>query len=327
MNHKYMKNLPENFFEHADINIIFSNIKFPVHSQFLRLQSKLMENLLTDVGKNIDMPCDLSIDNLKNITIENLELFLSQVYNFSNDPINNEFQARDLFIVADLFESTKIMKRCIEYFKQKNKSFLKIENVIEYLQISEKFNIDDFYDDCIRFVADNFVLLEKYLTDVTKETCIRIVEKINYINIIVSCQNNIDNAIYWLLIAEKYNLTQVIDKSCDFIAINYDILQNSPSLQKITTGSYHKIAKKIQQLFNIRKQSIIFYKDGWNGSCESCDNTMKYYCKKNTCPGHYFFAMYYKKVSFNDIRWDNLHINDCYGNKIILNYPIDYNVH
>lgn len=58
-----------------------------------------------------------------------------------------------------MFESSKIMKRCVNYFSSNDKDFLQIYNIFKWMDISQKFNIENLKTHCMRFIAENYLIL------------------------------------------------------------------------------------------------------------------------------------------------------------------------
>lgn len=113
MNYDYIQDLSQDFIESADVIFEIDGKKYPAHSQILRMQSKIISNLINSIGNDVinsNNPFIISQEMLSNFTKEDIESFLSQIYNFSNEPIVSEDQAHKLFVIADMFESSKIMK-------------------------------------------------------------------------------------------------------------------------------------------------------------------------------------------------------------------------
>lgn len=335
MNLKYIEDLPQDFIESADVIFTIADKKYPAHSQILRMQSKIISDLINSIGNDIinsKNPFIISQDMLSNFTPEDVELFLSQIYNFSNTPIISEDQAHKLFVIADMFESSKIMKRCVNYFSSNDKDFLQINNIFKWMDISEKFNIENLKTHCMRFIAENYLILnnEDISKNVSKNTYNKILAKIDGINVL-QANTNENGALKWLLLAEKYNLVDLKESSINFIADNYDILLQDKRLLDISIESYHSIANKIQNMINIRRKKD--HNRQYHETREwGCDTqhiyTLYYYCKKNSCNCHIFETIRYTKIHYNCWRkpsyneW-NVIISeqdkknkDCYGNLI-----------
>lgn len=80
-----------------------------------------------------------------------------------------------------------------------------------------------------------------YVRDVPENTYNKIHANIDGINVL-QANTNENDALKWLLLAEKYNLVDLKESSINFIADNYDILLEDKHLLDISIESYHSIA-------------------------------------------------------------------------------------
>lgn len=172
------------------------------------------------------------------------------------------------------------------------------------------------------------------INDISKNTYHKILEKIDGINVL-KANTKENGALKWLLLAEKYNLIDLKQSSINFIADNYDILQNDTRLLDISIQSYHAIAKKIQKMINVRRKKDHNHQHVSEREVnyhEEYTWTLYHFCRKNSCDCHCFKTIkrskdpYSGQTNYNcwkkpdDNEWDSIiskeNRKDCYGNII-----------
>lgn len=321
--------LTSSLLQSADILFLFDDKKYYAHSLVLKMQSEVFSDLIDSVSDNnfsSKNPLIINQETCFNFNEEDVSLFLSQIYNFSHLPIENADDVYKLFKIADMFDSSNIMKRCIQYI-QSHKTFLNENNVYDWLQVSEKCNIDFLKKDCIKWMTDNIGLnsIEK-MTHLSTSQLREIYSNLN-LETILKPHTGEDGVLKILLLAEKFNIQQIIDKSILFIAIHYNLLKNDKRFLDISINSYHKITLKIQDLFNLQKNKNIYStlqeNERNNPQTHNKHYNLDYSCGINNCKGHSFYFWYYhpKNIDeFNTIIRNNYTLfnknKDCYGNII-----------
>ena len=83
--------------------------------------------------------------------------FLSQVYNYGNEPIQTATQAYELFLLAELFDADKLRRSCSTFLSDNAHTIL-LANVLEegalkWLLFAEKYGIAQLRAACIGFVS------------------------------------------------------------------------------------------------------------------------------------------------------------------------------
>lgn len=322
-----LKYLTPDLLEDADIIFEFENCKLHAHSIILRMQSKVISNMINDIDNTTKNPLIFRGNMLNSFCSHDLLLFLTQIYNFSNESPTNYDDAYKIIIVADMFDSLNLLSRCVQYIKSNNNDFIDKNNVIKWLHLSDRLNITFIKGECIKFLNENLLSIES-IDDMLGDLFIKIFNNLNIDKFLEK-----DSALKILLLAEKINNTQFIKKSINFIAKNYESLKNDPRFLQISISSYHKIALKIQDLFNSQKKSDnnmhMRIDQGYSSRyfVYKKQVTLHHYCLNNDCKGHTLRLDPYD-CGVNDFSKPNNDIwnyyissrkpTNCYGNLIKL---------
>lgn len=158
----YFQDMPSEFIEIADVELCIGGKRLPAHSQFLASQSRFMAKMFEDLQvfpsktERFIVPEEI----LAGFTISDVVRFLSQVYNFGNQPIRSATEAHQLFLLAELFGSEKLKKSCTTFLSCNANTFLQAnvmeEGVLKWFLFAEKYDLALLRQTCITFVAANY---------------------------------------------------------------------------------------------------------------------------------------------------------------------------
>ena len=162
----YFEFAPEGFVDSADVILEVEGQRLPAHSQFLASQSRFMDNMVKDLGGNFSRSEQIIVpaSMLSNYKAQDVQAFLCQVYSFSSKPPNSAEEAYHLFHLADLFDSPKLMKGCVDYLDAQPNGMFKAttdgEGVLKWAVLAERFGFRDLGQRAIKYIAENYVVLE-----------------------------------------------------------------------------------------------------------------------------------------------------------------------
>lgn len=162
----YFESAPHGFAESADTVLEVEDQRLPAHSQFLASQSRFMSNMLKDLGSSLSRAEQIVVPAamLSSFKVQDVVHFLSHVYNFCNEKPQSAEEAYQVFRLADLFDSPKLMKVCVDYLGAQPNGMLKptIEEsgALKWALLSEQYALQELQDQSIAFIAQNFDVLQ-----------------------------------------------------------------------------------------------------------------------------------------------------------------------
>ena len=159
---EYFRDTPPDFNQTADVELCVDGERLPAHSQFLANQSRFMLKLFEDLETSFSKTAKFVVpeQTLATFKAEDVRLFLEQVYDFSNKPLKSAEEAHQLSLLAELFDSPKLRKRCVCYLEDNASSFLIAQvhenGCLKWLLFAEKYGISQLLQECVDFTADNY---------------------------------------------------------------------------------------------------------------------------------------------------------------------------
>ncbi len=163
MQQHWFQHVPEGFAELADVILQVDGSDFPAHSQILASQSRCLQNMLltveaTSYSRTNKLP--IGPEMLAGFNGSDVQAFLCQIYNFSNQPPSSPAEAYQLFRLADKFYSPKLMKVCVDYLAAQPSSLFKrsvrADGVLKWVLLSESYGLEDLQKKAIKFLAENY---------------------------------------------------------------------------------------------------------------------------------------------------------------------------
>ena len=117
----YFDKFPKEFADSADVVLSAGGRDFPVHSQFLSSQSRFFSKMLRDLGHSTFSPVQqqlgIPLEGVEQISTENMEAFLRQLYSFGNLPMQTAKEAYQLLQLADMFDAPKLLSVCYSFLE------------------------------------------------------------------------------------------------------------------------------------------------------------------------------------------------------------------
>ncbi|KAK9833913.1 hypothetical protein WJX74_009780 [Apatococcus lobatus] len=165
--HAYFESAPPGFADSADVILEVEDERLPAHSQFLASQSRFMTNILKDLGNSVSRSEQIVVPAamLTAFKVQDIQSFLCQVYNFNSLPPQSAEEAQQLFRLADLFDSPKLMERCVDYLAAQPEGMFKPTTeetgVLKWAIVSERYALHDLEDQAISYIAQQFKLLHQ----------------------------------------------------------------------------------------------------------------------------------------------------------------------
>lgn len=165
----YFKFAPEGFADTADVKLVVGGQSLPAHSQFLASQSRFIHNMLQDLSicgmggtekEQLVIPASM----LSDFTVQDVQTFLCQVYNFSNQEPRSVAEAHQLLKLADRFDSVKLLKSCADYLRLRQnvlfQATTKEEGALKWALLAEEHGFDDILREALKFIASNYAILQ-----------------------------------------------------------------------------------------------------------------------------------------------------------------------
>ena len=165
----YFAFAPDGFADTADVILEVESQRLPAHSQFLASQSKFMHNILQDLGRSRKTFTDeeqlvIPASMLSDFTAQDVEAFLCQVYDFSHNQPRTVAQAHQLFRLADRFDSTKLLKRCVDFLCSQHDALFKPttqeDGALKWALLAEQYGLDEILERVLKYIACNFCILQ-----------------------------------------------------------------------------------------------------------------------------------------------------------------------
>ena len=171
----YFGNRPAGFVSLADVVLVVENNNYPAHSQILASSSRLVHHMLQDCcGFSKVQPLVLS-QPLAGFKQADIQAFLRHSY--QDQPITSELEAMQLITIADLFDSPFLMEKAVHFLEAAKGDLLQAtcssDGALHWLQVAERFGLDNFRNRCVLFVAAHFEMLQQdaRIKDLSAATC------------------------------------------------------------------------------------------------------------------------------------------------------------
>ena len=179
----YLGNCPDGFQDLADVMLVVGDQSLPAHSQYLASPSRLLFQLLLDCPSfSRQQPLIISRE-LEGYKLVDVQTFLRHTY--KDTAVENGEEAWQLLQIADQFDSPSLMEKAVTFLdSSQGDSLLKPncgpKGAVHWLQLAERFRLTKFSERCIKYVADNFHLLQhdSRLSELPVAACVSIMKEL-----------------------------------------------------------------------------------------------------------------------------------------------------